>query len=158
MSYSSKELRREIKNIVVGRLERGDSIIRAWLVREVLVQHPLPEMEDVDFNELCRNIAVVQEVRHVLRELKLSSEKEEGVSGAGELPLPGYKHLQRGYPIERDGEIVIVPIFAMSRQEIEERAEKYMAMAKGCEAHAEELRLFSGRMPDSTDDRQGSLL
>lgn len=140
MAYSPGDLRREIHSIITERLEAGFVIARGWLEHDVFGRHPLPLMADRDFNVTCRRLAVSDAVRQVLRDLKMADEDPEGVSGSGSLPLPGFKHLQLGYPLERDGKLVIVPIAKMSAREKLERADRYDRMAIGCREHAEELR------------------
>jgi hypothetical protein len=142
MAYSSGELRREIQKIVSDLLTAEQKVNRGWLEHDVLSRHPLPLMKDRDFNIFCRRVAVSRAVREVLRDLKLAAEDPESVAGSGTLPLPGYKHLQQGYPIERDGEFVIVPITLLSRQERLQRAELYRKMALGCQEHADELERY----------------
>jgi hypothetical protein len=96
-------------------------------------------MPDRDFNILCRREAVARYVREVLRDLKLAAEDEESVSRSGSLPLPGFKHLQLGYPLERDGELVLVPIARMTSVERRAKATQYRRMGDGCYEHADEL-------------------
>lgn len=142
MAYSSGDLRREIRAIVSGLLAADQKVNRGWLEHDVLSRHPLPPIADRDFNILCRREAVSKAVREVLRDLKLAADDPESVSGTGTLPLPGYKHLQQGYPIERDGELVIVPITLMTRAERGDRVSLYRKMAVGCQEHADELERY----------------
>ena len=72
------------------------------------------------------------------------------VSKSGMMLLPGFKHLQRGYPVERDGELIIVPIALMTSIERRARAEQYRKMAVGCEEHADELDRYDDLMPETT--------
>lgn len=140
MAYSPGDLRREIHRIIDDHLTAGRKIVWAWLVKDVLDRHPLPLIRDHDFNLTCRHIAVGECAREVLRDLKLAASDPAKVSGTG--TLPGYEHLNRGYPLDRDGEIVIVPIDQMTRSERLERAQQYRAMARGCIAHARELERY----------------
>lgn len=139
MAYSSGDLRREIHNIVAAHLAAGHTVRWAWLITDVLKNHPLPVIPDLDFNRLCRQLAIGDAVRDVLRTLKLNAEDPSHVSSTGMLPLPGYNHLQQGYPFERDGELVIVPIDKLTKTERRSRAAQYRAMAAGCIEHADEL-------------------
>lgn len=142
MAYSPGDLRHEIHHIIEAHLTAGHKVIWAWLVKDVLDRHPLPLIRDHDFNLTCRHIAVGECAREVLRNLKLAADDPKKVSGSG--TLPGFKHLQQGYPIERDAEITIVPIDQMTRPERLERARQYRSMARGCIAHARELERYEG--------------
>jgi len=142
MSYSPGDLRREIRDVVAADLEAGREINRGWLVHALLSKHPLGAIKDRDFNVLCRQSAVVDAVREVLRDLKFAERSPEAVSGSGQLPLPGFKHLQRGYPVDRDGDSIIKPIQVMSDEELLAKAEVYETMADGCREHADELRRY----------------
>lgn len=140
MAYSPGDLRREIHRIVDAHLTAGRKIVWAWLVKDVLDHHPLPLIRDHDFNLTCRNIAVGECAREVLRDLKLAADDPKKVSGTG--TLPGFEHLQRAYPVERDNEVIIVPIDQMTRTERLDRARQYRRMAQGCIAHARELERY----------------
>jgi hypothetical protein len=137
MAYSTGDLRREVHNLIAERLKLGYEIVRGWVEHDVLSKHPLPLIPDHDFNLMCRREQVSRAVREVLRDL----EAPELVSSGGTLPLPGFKHLQLGYPFKRaDGELIIKPIALMTAAEKFDRAHYYDQMAIGCREHAEELR------------------
>ena len=142
MPYSPGDLRREVHGIIASHLAAGRPVRWAWLVADVLAKHPLALIPDHDFNVLCRRLATSEAVRDVLHDLKLAADDPRKVSGAGTLPLPGFQFLQQGYPVERDGEVVIVPIDEMTRAERLGRAKQYRKMAAGCIGHARELERY----------------
>jgi hypothetical protein len=140
MAYSTGDLRREVHSCIAALLDAGVTVVRGWVEHEVLSKHPLPAMTDLDFNIMCRREQVSRAVREVLRDLKADAEDPTSVSGSGTLLLPGFKHLQTGYPFKgRDGELVIKPLAKMTRTEKLDRANQYRRMATGCQEHAEEL-------------------
>ena len=143
MAYSPGDLRREVHRIIEAALTAGRRTQWAWLVTDVLNAHPLPLIPDHDFNVICRRLAVAGTVREVLHDLKLAADDPAKASGAGTMLLPGYQHLQRGYPIDRDGTIEIVPIDQMTRAERVARAKQYRKMSAGCLAHARELERYT---------------
>ena len=152
MPYSAGDLTKELREVISVNLAKGRPVYRASIVGHVLSRHPLAEdVEDRDFNVLCRYAAVVEAARAVLQKLKVSANDPEQVSGQGELPLAGYKHLQKGYPVERDGELMFVPLPAMSSKERRARAEQYNTMAKGCSEHAAELIRYDENMSPQID-------
>jgi hypothetical protein len=144
MAYSPGDLRREIHRCIETLLVAGQTVKWKWLVTDVLNRHPLPLIPDLDFNVICRRLAVTDAARDVLRDLKLDADDPAKASGSGTMPLPGFQHLQVAYPVERDNELVIVPIDKMTDAERLGRALQYRAMARGCIAHAEELERYRG--------------
>lgn len=140
MPYSNKDLHQEIERIIEGDLEMGNEVRWKWLVHAVLSAHPLVTSIDYEFNQLCRQEAVSEAVRSVLRGRKKDADDPESASGTG--TLPGFKYLRRGYPVERGHEIVIVRIEMMTRQERLDRATLYRTMGAGCIAHAAELEKY----------------
>ena len=139
MPYSIRDLRTEIRDIIAATLAANQKVIKAWLITDILKQHPLGVIRDREFNVLCRYEAISRVTRDVLADMKLAADDPASVSKSGMMLLPGFKHLQRGYPIERDGELMIVPIALMTSVERRARAQQYRKMAVGCEEHADEL-------------------
>lgn len=142
MPYSMTDLRGEIRDRIRDDIASGKIIDRGWLCHEILAKHPIGIMPDRDFNILCRQETVARTMRDLLREMKAELESAENVSGAGQMPLPGFTHLQRAYPIERDGNLVIVPIGQMTRAERRAKATQYRKMSVGCSEHADELERY----------------
>lgn len=148
MSYSPGDLRREIHALIADRLDAGHLVDRRWVTHDILTRHVLPVIPDFDFNMMCRREAVMHAVREVLRDLKLGAEDEEKISGEGIMLLPGFKHLQLGYPFKLgDGELVIKPLARMTPAEKLDRAARYDCMAIGCREHADELRAHAAMKP-----------
>lgn len=56
--------------------------------------------------------------------------------------LPGFEYLQRAYTMQRDNHIDLVPIEKCRDEELLARAVEYDQQARGCRAHARELRSF----------------
>jgi len=56
--------------------------------------------------------------------------------------LPGFAYLQRAYTVARESKTVLVPIFKCTDAELLDRAEECDRQARGCRAHARELRSF----------------
>lgn len=142
MAYSENDLRHEIEDLIRADLEAGNVVVRGWVVHAILSKHPLPQIADRDFNHYCRERVVASMVREIVHDWKKRDDDPEFV--AGEATLPGFNRLRLGYPLERDGKLVLVPIVRMTRDEGLFKRDKYYAMAAGCEEHAEELdRYFS---------------
>jgi len=144
MPYRIGDLRRKVHDVVAASLAAGQRVNRGWVIHDILSRHPLMPLSDREFNLLCRRDAVGRAVRDVLATLKVQAEDPEEVAGKGTLPLPGFKHLQLGYPFKlADGSIEIVPLALMTPAQMLERAELYDRMAAGCIEHAAELRRYA---------------
>lgn len=138
--YSPADLNVEVERIIQERIDVGQIIKKDWLTHEVLAAHPLPDFPDADFTECCRRLAVLDAVNRVNRRFK----EEPATVTQGELPLPGYQYLQKAYPVERDGEKLLVPIMKLTVAEVRAKVALYRVMSLGCAAHADELERFIG--------------
>lgn len=141
MPYSLGDLRAELRQLIEAEIDAGRSPQRAWIAHALLCKHPLTATKDREFNMLCRNKAVNEAALEVLRTLRLEEKDPARVSGQGD--LLGYEYLKKAYSVERDGELVIVPIQEMTIAERNARADEYMRMSEGCIGHADELRRYT---------------
>lgn len=139
--YDPAALYTEIEDIFRHRIDAGEIVRAEWITHEILSRHPLPEFPDADFTECCRRLAISDAVRRVNRRYK---EEPEAVA-QGELPLAGYTYLQRAYSVEREGEIVWVPIARLTSAERRAKVALYRQMAIGCQGHADELERYDGQ-------------
>jgi hypothetical protein len=140
MSYSASDLSEEIRRIIEDGLDRDRVLPASTIVKAVIDRHPLPrDWRGVhrEFTELSSAGYVRIELRKHLREYKAAGEPADG-----QLRLPGFDYLQRGYLVERGGEDCVVPILQMARAECELRRDGLRKMARGCDAHADEWDRF----------------
>ena len=138
--YSPSDLNAEIEKTIRERIDAGQIVRKDWISHEILAAHPLPDFDDADFTECCRRVAVADAVNKVNRRFK---EDPETVSD-GQLPLPGYRYLQKAYPVERQGERLLVPLLQLTVGEIRDKITFYREMSSGCAGHARELERFIG--------------
>jgi hypothetical protein len=136
--YDPAALYTEIESIFIHRIDAGNTVHAEWIVHEILTRHPLPDFPDADFTKCCRRLAVADAVRRVNRKFK----EEPGTVAQGVLPLPGYTYLQRAYSVERNNEIVFVPLPRMSNAERRAKVTLYRQMGAGCYGHADELEAY----------------
>jgi hypothetical protein len=139
--YDPAALYTEIEDIFRHRIDAGEIVRAEWITHEILSRHPLPDFPDSDFTECCRRLALSEAVRKVNRRFK----EEPGTVAQGELPLPGYTYLQRAYSVERDAEIVWVPLARLTSAERRAKVALYRQMAAGCQGHADELERYDGQ-------------
>jgi len=131
----------EVRGLVEDRLASGVIIRAEWLTSEVLHRHSDIEGEDVWFYQLCARSHVQDIVKRVIA--KYGDSDEQAVAEADtQLVLPGFTHLRQGYLVIRNDERVLVPVDLLTSDELETRAAEYEQMARGCKAHAVEIRKF----------------
>jgi hypothetical protein len=133
MSYSRTELTNEINGIIGERLDENQPIAVGWIVQLVLKKHweilPLS-----DFSTFARHEIVNDEVARCVRRFKDPRPDE-----MAQLVLPGFKHLQKAYRIARNSESMIVPVTAMTDDELLAKVQEHRAMASGHNEHADEI-------------------
>ena len=133
---SFKDLQNIVSRVINNKIDRGEAVVMSWAVNDVLGQFPDVSGGDVDFY-LCtaRN--------HVLKIVKASVKKYEPTGESSrQIVLDGFEHLQSAYPVDRHGERVLVPVDALSIEELEARALELEVMAAGCINHAKEIRSY----------------
>ena len=131
------ELDAEVRTLIEEQLELGEDTPRGWLVQEILGRYSAIQGADVDFYTLCAYSHVTTTVRRVLRPYAIDEEE----TAEQQIILPGFKRLQKGYIVERDGDSVLVKTAPghITPNELREKAREYRQMGKGCYEHADEL-------------------
>jgi len=135
MAYSRHDLTIEINEVIEERLAAGSDVIVPWLIQAILASHE--EVGLSDFSVCARMEFVADEVGRCVRRFKEPTPDE-----LEELTLPGFKHLQRAYKFERGGQTTIIPIEAMTDEELEAKADEHDKMARGHLGHAREIRRY----------------
>lgn len=135
---SKTDVTAEIRSIVSDRINSGLIVRVEWLTTEILAMKSNIEGEDADFYIACGVDFIKDTVKRVVGDYR---PKASAVTDA-QIVMDGFDHMQRAYTVEREGETVLVPVYLLSEAEIEGRAVELEAMAKGCIAHARELRAF----------------
>lgn len=129
-------IRSEMHKIAQERIAADVVTVLDDLVYGVLETRAGIEGEDAEFYRV-----------HTFRELRRIA---KGVVGKydstattdDQLILPGFKYLCRAYPMTRDGAVVLVPVNRCTDDELVARAAQLDEMAKGCVAHALEIREY----------------
>lgn len=133
---STTEVTREVRRIVQDRIDAGVVIRVEWLTTEILAIKDRIEGEDADFYLACGADFIKKTVKRVVGEYEPKPET------SAQIVMDGFDHLQKAYTVSRDSETTLVPVTMLSDSELEARAQEYEAMAKGCVAHAKEIRAF----------------
>lgn len=135
-----KEIEAAARIIIRDIQARGDEVIQDWTVNELLQKFGQIKGNGVPAYTLCARDFCWRIIKLAQGKLRLEQEVPE------QMPLKGYEHLFDSYPMERDGEHIVVKIDDCTPEELEERADYYERQASGFLAHAEELRKYAAKM------------
>lgn len=133
---STTEVTREIRRIVQERIDSGVAVRVEWLTTEIMAMKNDIEGADSDFYLACGVDFIKKTVSNVIGGYAPKPTQSE------QIILPGFDHLQEAYTVMRDAQITLVPVTMLTDSELELRAQEYEVMAKGCIAHAKEIRAF----------------
>ncbi len=131
-----KRLKHEIRTIIGDRTRDGIIIRAEWLATEVMGGRKDFSGEDAPLYVILAYRALNEIVKECI------GKYEPKAQTAGQLTLPGFTHVQRAYPVVRDGERVLVPTDLLTDEEIEARCEELRGMARGCIDHVKELQNY----------------
>lgn len=142
MGYSSNDLSTEIKQLVEAAIGQTKAMPADWIKMSVIARHPLPGNwtgDHRDFAVLCIHSHVRSEVKDALRKMKVREDL-----GDPQITMEGFNRLQRAYIIERNNELVVVPLELCTTAELLAKAEELQAKIEGMAEHrAEILRYLS---------------
>jgi hypothetical protein len=129
-------IRSEMHKLAQARIEAGEVTGLDELVHGVIDRRGAIEGDGAPFYRV-----------HTFSDLKRIAKSVVGKyaaedSTADELLLPGFVHLCKAYPMTRDGAVVIVPVDQCTDDELKARANQLDEMARGCVAHAREIREY----------------
>ena len=142
---STTEVTREIRRIVQERIDAGVVVRVEWLTTEIMSVKDQIEGEDADFYLACGVEFIKKTVKKVIGDYAPKAQKQ-----GEQLVMDGFEHLQKAYTVTRNNEVTLVPVTQLTNSELEARAQEYDLMAKGCQAHAKEIRAFAmGRAQDA---------
>lgn len=127
------EARRHIQEGIDQKLVR----VTDWIVTAIVKNHSDVHGADLDFHFICAHGHVRSIVRRVAQEYK-----ETNPVADSQRVLPGFRHFQKGYLVERDGSSVVLSIELMSRDEFLSKAADLRKMAQGCVEHAVEIERY----------------
>lgn len=137
MSYATR-LNAEINALLDDLAREGKDWRATWVAHEICTRHSagLTGADDADFWRHTGYSDCRREVRRCIN--RRAGDRPEHDHAQTDL-LPGYKHLQAYYVVEREEEAVGLPIQRLSREEIMAKASAYRRMGEACFAHADEL-------------------
>lgn len=129
-------IRTEIRAIIDEKISAGIAIRADWVAVGVLGTKDKIEGDDAEFYRVCAYNEIRRIAKEVIGKFKATDETP------AQLVLPGFTHLCKAYPMDRDGEVVLVPVDQCTTAELLTRAAQLHDMAVGCVAHADEIRAY----------------
>lgn len=123
----------EIHKLIDDKLASGVVVRADWVAASILDAKNKISGDDVQFYRVCAYRDVVRIAKRIIGKFEVTDTTPE------QLILPGFKHLCKAYPMDRDGAVVLVPVDMCTDAELRGRAEQLEEMAKGCRAHAREI-------------------
>lgn len=143
---SVKAVKQEVTIFISNKIGDNQIVNIDFIVHEITASKPGIEGPDTDFYVWLAH----RELREIVKSCVAKYNAKENVSR--QISLPGFEYLQIAYPVQRDGDSLLVPIERMTETEINERAAEYEAMGRGCLNHASELRGYVARRNAANDN------
>lgn len=123
----------EIRAMIDDKIASGIAVRADWIAAGILEIKNKIDGEDMPFYRVCAYRDIVRVAKRVIGKYDATDNTPE------QLVLPGFKHLCKAYPMERDGAVMLVPVTLCTGEELVARAALLEEMAKGCRAHAAEI-------------------
>lgn len=124
----------QIRALIEEKIASGVSVRADWVARGIIQKKDQIEGEDAPFYQVCAYRDVKRIAKRVIGKFEVTEETPE------QLVLPGFVHLCKAYPMDRDGAVELVPVALCTDQELLARARQLREMARGCRAHAAEIQ------------------
>ena len=128
----------EVRKFVSDLVDAGVETPVEWITTNFLNSRGDIAGEGEALYRYCTRAHVNRIVKKVVGKYDIDTRS----AGDAQDPLPGFEYLQRAYMVPRESKIVLVPIYKCTDAELLDRAEECDRQAKGCRAHARELRSF----------------
>jgi len=126
----------EVHKLIDEKISAGVVVVVEWAAAEILAGKNELQGDDAPFYRVCTFKEVCRIVKRAIGKYDATDTTDE------QLTFPGFKHLSKAYPMTREGQVVLVPVTKCTKEELLARAEFLDEMAKGCRAHARELREY----------------
>ncbi len=135
--YSFAELQREISKVIDQKRALKEKLHPSWITTAIMESHSDITGVDADFHKCCSRVSIRKEVTQQVNRIDA-----DPANPSQQLILDGFDHLQSYYVVERDGELVGVPVDEVSNAELLRKADEYDAMGRACMKHADEIRRY----------------
>jgi hypothetical protein len=139
MTFSDiKDIKDLIRDLVANKIDANQLVNMEWTVTDVLNQFSDIEGNDVDFYLITARHYVNEQVKNCIKKYEPND-----VEAGGQIVLEGFEYLQKAYPIVRGETRVLVPIQQMTYEELCAKAQEKYTMAKGSNAHGDEIMHYA---------------
>ena len=139
MSYTIKDMDREI-NEKIDEYGADSGIEKLELIAQVVSEHSEISGEDEDCARCCVLSTVTVRVERAFRNIK----KQEKEPDDNQQTLPGYEHIQERYIVDGgNGDLIAIHADRMTSEQLRRKAEQLSSMARGLNAHADELLRYA---------------
>lgn len=128
----------EVRRFVSDLVDSGAETPVEWITTNFLNARGQIAGEGEALYRYCTRAHVNRIVKKVVGKYDVEARS----AGDTQDPLPGFEYLQRAYTVARESKVVLVPIYKCTDAELLDRAAECDRQAKGCRAHARELRSF----------------
>ena len=125
----------EVRRFIADKVASGQTIVVEWLTNEIISAKSAIEGADAAFYRTC----AFSHVKEIVKRSIGKYDKREPETDR-QIVMDGFEHLQIAYTVERQGDVVLVPVNQLTDHELLARAREYDEMARGCRSHAREIR------------------
>lgn len=126
----------DIHKIIDEKFAANVIVTARWVTKCVMETRADIFGGDADFYRDCAARDITRLVRSALGKYDADEVTPR------DLLLPGFEHLCRAYSVTRNDEVMLVPVKLCTDLELAGRADELEKMAKGCRAHAREIREY----------------
>jgi hypothetical protein len=144
---TNSELEQRAYRLITAKIKHGQPVEMHWAVKELIDSYGPITGEGAEMAALCQNEHTYRVVKKVVDRYMEVSAKE----GDEQLMLKGYEHVREAYTVHRGGAPILTPVDLMSAEEVRARIKELRKIARGADAHADELEVYlakrEGRLP-----------
>jgi hypothetical protein len=137
---------KEISEFIASKVNHDEIVNCDLLVHEIVESRAGIIGPDADFYRICTCKIVYDVAKSCIAKYNSKDLPTR------QLALPGFEYLQVAYPVKRNGVKLLVPVNQMTDDELEERANEYDAMSRGCRDHAREIRGYVSKRNAANDN------
>jgi hypothetical protein len=139
ISFIRGQMRNQLAAICETQIVDVESFARSFIA-----DHPNIEGPDSDFYRAVTFEFLRAEAKALIGRWNPSPRQRD----QGDL-FSGYEHLQKAYPVERNGRRLLVPAPMMTEAEWDQKERELLSMADGCLAHRKEIIRYRSELPRS---------
>jgi len=125
----------QMRTEIAHRLEHGPVAVDAF-VRDFMAERKDIDGPDADFHLSISHEFVKSHAKQLIGKWSPKARTSEKDL------FNDFHHLQKAYPVERNGQRVLVPTPMLTDAEWDQKDAELASMAKGCQEHRQEIRVY----------------